>query len=208
MGASFLIGLVMLPAIVFALAYYPILNRLSVALVSPYAKADVAKRLSAVIVDGFLVMSLLGLYRSSGSMLFVIAGAAYLLLRDALWGRSVGKLFCGLVVIHVESRLPCGTWGSVNRNLLLLLPGANIAAAFLETATIVRDPQGQRLGDRFAQTQVVEGLGPKDLVTAVQEWWSDFVGQLDGSPRKPRRVPMKRALSGSGLGTAASNVCV
>ena len=188
MGASFLIGLVLLPAIVFALAYYPILNRLSVALVSPYRKADVAKRLSAVIVDGFLVMSLLGLYQSSGSVLFVIAGAAYLLLRDALWGRSVGKLFCGLVVIHVESGLPCGPWGSVNRNLLLLLPGANIAAAFLETATIVRDPQGQRLGDRFAQTQVVEGLGAKDLVTAVQEWWSDFVGQLDGSPRKPRRV--------------------
>jgi uncharacterized RDD family membrane protein YckC len=189
MGVSLVIGLVLLPAIVFALAYYPILHRLSVALVSPYAKADVAKRLSADIVDGFLVMSALGLYRSSGAVLFVITGAAYLLLRDALWGRSVGKLFCGLVVIHVESGLPCGLWGSINRNLLLLLPGANITAAFLETATIVRDPQGQRLGDRFAQTQVVEGLGAKDFVTAVQSWWRDFVGELDGSPRKPRRVP-------------------
>jgi hypothetical protein len=188
MSVSLLFGLVVLPAIAFGLAYYPILHKLSVALVSPYAKADLNKRLSAITVDGLLVMSALVLYRSSESLLFVFAGAVYVLLRDAMWGRSVGKFFFGLVVIQVETGRPCGHWGSLNRNLLFLLPGANIAGAFLETATILRDPQGQRLGDRFAQTQVVEGLGAKDVLTVVQEWWRDFIGELDGNPRKPRRV--------------------
>src|SRR5439155_459737 len=122
--------------------------------------------------------------RRSESILFVVAGAVYLLLRDAMWGRSVGKFFVGLVVISVETGQPCALGASLSRNVLLVLPGANIAAVFLEAATIVRDPQGQRLGDRFAQTQVVEGLGAKDLVAAVQEWWRDFIGQLDGNPRR------------------------
>jgi hypothetical protein len=62
-------------------------------------------------------------------------------------------------------------------------------AAFLEASTIVRDSQGQRLGDRFALTQVVEGFGAKDVVAAVQEWWLDFIGRLDRNSRKPRRAP-------------------
>jgi hypothetical protein len=32
---------------------------------------------------------------------------------------------------------------------------------FLEALTIARDSLGQRLGDRIAQTQVVEGLGAR-----------------------------------------------
>src|SRR4029453_7115505 len=132
MNTTLLVGLVLLPAVVFALAYHPILNRLSLGLVSQYAKADVTKRLSAIAVDGLLMMSALVLYRSSESPLYLLAGAVYLLLRDGMAGRSVGKFCFGLVVIQVETGLPCGRWGSINRNLLLLLPGANIAAAFLE----------------------------------------------------------------------------
>jgi hypothetical protein len=56
----------------------------------------------------------------------------------------------------------------------------------------VRDPQGQRLGDRLAQTQVVEGFGARDLAAHFVRWWSDFIGNLDGTPRKPRRVPARR----------------
>ena len=49
-----------------------------------------------------------------------------------------------------------------------MIPGANVIAVFLETKTIIRDPQGLRLGDRFALTQVVEGFGAKDLVAAIR----------------------------------------
>ena len=53
--------------------------------------------------------------------------------------------------------------------LLFLVPGLNVVAVILETVTTVRDPQGLRLGDRLAQTQVVEGLGARELVKLLQK---------------------------------------
>jgi uncharacterized RDD family membrane protein YckC len=192
MSDSLLFSFVLLPGITIGFVYHPILSRLSVALVSPYAKADVVKRIFAATIDGMLIMATVVLYRNSGSLLFVFLGAAYLLFRDAVGGRSVGKFCCGLVVINLESGRPCGWTGSISRNALLLLPGANIVAAFLEAGTIVRDPQGQRLGDRLAWTQVVEGFGARDVVRDVQAWWLDFIAHLDGNSRernRPVRVP-------------------
>ena len=177
-------------AITLALAYRPILTKLSIALASPYPKADMRKRFFAAMVDGTLVGMALIFYRNSQLPAYLVAAAAYLLLRDAAGGRSVGKFLCGLVVINLATGRPC-SWGPcVARNVLFVLPGANVVAAFLEASTIVRDSQGQRLGDRFALTQVVEGFGAKDVVTAVQEWWLDFIGRLDRNSRKPRRAPV------------------
>jgi uncharacterized RDD family membrane protein YckC len=194
MNSVGLLGFVVLPAITMTLVYQPILERLSVALVSAYPKADVAKRVSAAIVDALLIATLLILFRSSESVAYLVAGGAYLLLRDGVAGRSVGKFFCSLVVVNLETGRPCGQIGSVRRNALFLLPGANVVAAFLEARTIVRDPQGQRLGDRLALTQVVEGFGAKDVVSSAQEWWLDFLSQLDGTPRRRRRVPAKQVI--------------
>lgn len=141
-----LVGFVVLSAITFGLAYHPILARLSVALVSPYAKADVRRRVFAAIIDGLLITTALVSYNNSASRLFLFLAAAYLLLRDAVAGRSVGKFVCGLVVINLETGRPSGKAASISRNALLLLPGANVVAVFFEAATIVRDPLGQRLG--------------------------------------------------------------
>jgi hypothetical protein len=77
---------------------------------------------------------------------------------------------------------------------VFVLPGANLVAVFLEGASIVRDLQGQRLGDRLAQTQVVEGFGARDFASEFLHWWRDFVGDLDGTPRKPRRLPVRREM--------------
>ena len=79
--------------------------------------------------------------------------------------------------------------GSMKRNLLLLLPGANVVAIFLETRTIITDPQGQRLGDRLAQTQVVEGAGAKDLVKLFQEWLMSLGSSLGHADGGRRRLP-------------------
>ena len=178
-------------AITLALAYRPILTKLSIALASPYPKADMRKRFFAAMVDGTLVGMALIFYRNSQLPAYLVAAAAYLLLRDAAGGRSVGKFLCGLVVINLATGRACGWGPCVGRNVLFVLPGANVIAVFLETATIVRDPQGLRLGDRFALTQVVEGFGAKDVVTAFQEWWLDFIGRLDRNSRKPRRAPVR-----------------
>lgn len=170
MSLGTIAGVFILPGAVFALLYFPVMTRLSRGLVSPYGKADIAKRLFAATTDGLIVAVSCRLYWNTGAILYLAAGAAYLLFRDAIRGQSPGKLIFGLVVINLETGRPASVAASVRRNALLLLPGANVVAVFLEGATIVRDPQGQRLGDRLAQTQVVEGLGAKDLVKSFQDW--------------------------------------
>ena len=74
------------------------------AFVSPYAKADVRKRAAAAIADGLLVATCVVLSSTQDSMLFIAIGAAYLLLRDALFipGQSVGKFLFGLRVISLD----------------------------------------------------------------------------------------------------------
>ena len=179
-------------AVVFSVIYYPALSKLARGLASPYAKADLGRRLSAFMVDGLLCMSTWFLYRSYQSTSYLFAGALYLVFRDSISGRSLGKFCFGLVVIDLQSSRPCGRLGSATRNLLFLLPGANLVAVFLESSSVVRDPRGQRLGDRLAQTQVVEGIGARDLAADFLYWWRDFLGNLDGTPRKPRRIPVRR----------------
>ena len=174
-------------AALFALLYFPAVARLAMALVSPYPKADVEKRLFAAAIDGLLVMTSWLFSRSLGSIVPLVGGALYLLLRDAVGGQSIGKIMLGLTVIRVENGQPCRAMDSVRRNAMLLLPGANVVALFLEAWTIMRDRQGQRLGDRLAQTQVVDGLGAKDLVSSAYDWWRNFLSLLAKDPTRRRR---------------------
>ena len=184
-----LLGWFLLPALAFSLAYFPVLNRLAVGLVSPYAKADLRKRLYAAALDSLVVVTAVVLAQIAQSPWFVAAGALYLLLRDSAQGQSLGKLLFGLVVINLQTGRPATPGLSVRRNLLFLLPGANVPATFLETMTLVRDVQGQRLGDRLAHTQVIEGLGVKDLVESLLDWWRSHLPDVSRT-RRPARGPV------------------
>jgi hypothetical protein len=177
-------------AVLFGLAYFPILTRLSRGLVSPYGKADVRRRQFAAGVDALLVATSCVFYWNSNSIAYLLVGAAYLVLRDGMGGHSVGKLLFGLTVITLVTGRPSTLRDSIRRNLMLLLPGANVAAVFLEAITIVRDRQGQRLGDRLAQTQVVDGMGAKDLVKAFQEWLMGPGGAVGRRAGRPRGEPV------------------
>ena len=179
------------PAIVFALAYFPVVTHLSRGLVSAYAKADVTRRVLAATTDGVIVVASCRLYWNSGWVPYLVVAAGYVLLRDAVRGQSIGKLACGLVVIGLETGRPASVVASIRRNALLLLPGANVAALFLEGLTIVRDPQGQRLGDRLAQTQVVEGLGARDLIKSFQEWLMGLGADFRRAAGRRRRAPVR-----------------
>lgn len=154
----------------FGIVYLPMLMQQPKAFVSPYPRADVRRRASAAITDALLVGSCGVLYGTQGSLLFVAIGVAYVLLRDALFlpGQSVGKFLFGLRVISLDTGRSCGRWHSVQRNLILIVPGLNVVAVALETVEIGRDTQGQRLGDRLANTQVVEGLSARELATSLQ----------------------------------------
>jgi hypothetical protein len=147
-----LIAIWVLPAVVFALAYFPTVKWLSRGLVSPYPKADVLKRLYAGTIDGLLIATTGVLYWKSDFMLWLGAGAAYVLLRDAMKGQSVGKCFFGLVVVSLETGRP---------------------------------------GDRLAQTQVIEGLGAKDLVKSFQDWLASLALGIGRPLGRPRRRPVE-----------------
>ena len=174
-------------AALFALLYFPAVARLAMALVSRYPKANIEKRLFAAAIDGLLFMTTWFLYQALGSIAPLAGGSVYLLLRDAVGGQSIGKVMMGLTVVRVETGRPCSVMGSIQRNAMLLVPGANVVAVFLESATILRDPQGQRLGDRLAQTQVVEGFGASDLASSAYDWWRNFIARLEKDPMGRRR---------------------
>jgi uncharacterized RDD family membrane protein YckC len=180
------------PAVLFGLVYFPTLKYLSVGLVTPYAKVDVWRRLLAAWVDGMPAIAAWFLYSRTGSLWGAAVAVLYLLLRDSIGGQSLGKLMVGLVVVNVQTGMLCAWKESVLRNVFVVIPGANIVAVFLESITIIRDPQGQRLGDRLAQTQVIEGLGAKDLATSFREWWMSVFGDLERDPRRRRRQPAER----------------
>ena len=167
----------------FAIVYMPLVTRLVPAIVSPYAKADLRKRFAAAAVDGFVVLTGVIFWWTLNSLLPLAAAAAYAVLRDALFapGQSVGKFLLGLHVIHVRTHEPCTRGNSIRRNILFVVPGLNIVAVVLESMAIVRDPQGERLGDLLAETQVVDGFGARELVKAVQQ-------DLRTSARTPQRA--------------------
>jgi hypothetical protein len=190
MRLPILLGILVLPAMTFALAYSWIVTHLSRSLISPYAKADVAKRFNAAVVDALVVITLCLPYLIASSPLYLAASAGYLLLRDAMGGQSIGKLLFGLVVINLMTGRAASISQSARRNALLLLPGANVFAIFLEARTIVTDPHGQRLGDRLAHTMVVEGAGARDLVKAFQDWLLSLglANPAGGRRRVPGRI--------------------
>jgi len=180
-----------LSMVLFAVVYARLLQTVPPGLASPYTKADIGRRFSAVMVDALIVMTAWILFRYYESVVYLGLGLLYVVLKDSMAGRSVGKFCFGLVVVDLLTGRPCGRIGSAKRNVLFLVPGPNISAVFLESATIMRDPQGQRLGDRVAHTQVIEGFGVRDFAAVFQRWWQDFVTRLERAPGKPRRVPVK-----------------
>ncbi len=153
----------------FAALYFPAIARWSRGLASPYAKADVHRRMAAATLDGLLILSCVVFYATTESILPLMAGAGYALLRDAVGGQSVGKFVYSLMVIRLDTGRPAGARSSVQRNIVWLIPGANIPAVFLEGLTVVRDPKGQRLGDRIALTQVVDGFGAREFVKILRD---------------------------------------
>lgn len=136
---------------------------------SPYPKASLALRFGARAIDLAVAF---GLYRVTGPAGVVIA-LLYLLFADGmLQGQSVGKKILGVKVIHLPTRAPARYRESFLRNspfglvvLLGMMPDLG-DKAFLAGAVVIggveawkalREALGLRLGDVWAQTQVIDG---------------------------------------------------
>ncbi len=140
------------------------------------AKAPVGKRVIAYIIDAVLLGVVIGLVYAAifvlmfglafvsdtlaglsmllmfPAMLLVMAlMLGYWLFRDGLnGGRSYGKKFMGLKV--VKDGAPATFKDSLLRNITLVVPLLNLVDLILGLV----DADGKRIGDKIANTQVVE----------------------------------------------------
>jgi uncharacterized RDD family membrane protein YckC len=134
---------------------------------SPYPKADLTLRVLARLADFAFAFLLARLHPPIGPLL----AAAYLLLADGIsHGQSIGKRLFGVRAVVVSRRAPAGFRESVLRNApfglvmvfvavpllwpVLVIAGVPIVA--FETWQVWDDKLGIRIGDFFADTQVVD----------------------------------------------------
>lgn len=157
---------------------------------SPYPKASLWLRLGARLVD---VAVAWGFYVLGGDAGGVVALLFLLMADGMLQGQSVGKRIFGVKVMHLPTRSAARHRDSTLRNaplalivLLGMMPAPLGGVAFLaglvviggvEALRVLRDPLGWRLGDTWAQTQVVDGKVVAGATTAAR------------SPVAPARVP-------------------
>ncbi len=154
-------------------------------------KASLFLRGGARLVDVAIAFAL---YRSTGPA-GIVAAMLYLLFADGmLQGQSLGKKLFGVKVLHLPTAQGARHRDSVLRNapfafvvILRMMPelgpkaflaGGAIALG-IEAFRVLSDPNGIRLGDVWAQTQVVDGRVPFDQP------------QLETAGRRPLREPAR-----------------
>lgn len=139
-----------------------------------YPKASLLFRLGARLIDLCLAWVL---YRSTGPAGIVIA-LLYLLFADGmLQGQSPGKKLFGVKVVYLPTRQSARHRDSVLRNapfglviILSMMPELGfrafvagcITVCGIEGVRCIRDKDGVRWGDIWAQTQVIDGKVPAD----------------------------------------------
>lgn len=120
-------------------------------------------RLLAMIIDNLLAailaiafaVNLPGLGDVSRGMILIVVYLLYYLAPEALWGRTLGKLACGLVVRRSDG-LPCGWKGALIRTILRILEvNPLLIGALPGGLAVVFSKRNQRLGDMLANTVVV-----------------------------------------------------
>ena len=138
-----------------------------------YPKASLSARVSARFVDSiiafgpvFLALRIddfwirAGLNRTLGIVLFIFLvawGIFYELARDGRrGGQSFGKQLVDLMVVNVETNEPCTPGASCLRNFTAVFLSAIPFGVLIEPLLAIFSREGRRLGDRAANTQVID----------------------------------------------------
>jgi hypothetical protein len=178
---------------------------------SPYPKASLLLRVGARVVDVAVAWGLWVVCGAAGSVVALL----FLLLADGmLLGQSVGKRLFGVKVIYLPTRSAARHRDSALRNaplalivLLGMMPeGLGLVAGMagllviggLEGWRVVRDPLGCRLGDAWAQTQVVDGKVVAGAMVAARTPVAHerAPGRLMSAAKDRRDRSLKRARRG------------
>lgn len=133
-------------------------------------KADLGKRFIAALIDGVLASVVVFV-----PVIGALIGAAYMLVRDGLEfdfmkNRSIGKHVMKLRPVRLDGG-PVDITTSIKRNIpfaigpaIMIIPiigwiiGPIVAMAIgvIEIVLVLTDSEGRRLGDKFADTKVIE----------------------------------------------------
>jgi uncharacterized RDD family membrane protein YckC len=164
---------------------------------SPYPKVEFWPRLLAKAADALVALLFAWLVPAVG----VAMAVAYLLFCDALPnGQSPGKRLLGVKVVHVPTRQSCTVRPSVIRNLpVAIAAAAMLANTFLAIVALpivlfelymaYTDALGIRIGDVFADTQVVDAKipleAPEPVGRAFSRPVSAEVGETVGAQYRP-----------------------
>lgn len=136
------------------------------------SKADIGKRVVAAIID-VIISYVIGLIIP---LVGGLIGAAYMALRDGFTfepfvGQSLGKKLLNLKAVVVDTRGNCDYVTSIKRNLPFIIPmifmvvpvvgwviGSIlwVVALIIEIILVITDENGDRLGDKIADTRVIE----------------------------------------------------
>ena len=120
--------------------------------------------LSATGIASYNTMSYIGLTSTTALNVLLLQSAtpliiivwAYFLFRDGLPRGSFGKRLVGLSVIEGQSGNRCGYWRSLVRNLFF------VVMPYVDVLFVPFSPNGRRLGDHLAGTQVVKKGAPTE----------------------------------------------
>jgi hypothetical protein len=145
-----------------------------------YPKASLFLRAGARLVDVTVAWLL---FKSTGPAGIVMA-LLYILVADAMiQGQSVGKKLFGVKAVFLPTRQGVRHRDSVLRNapfglviILYMMPDLGLKAFFggvvvigaMEAVRAIRDPQGIRWGDIWAQTQVIDGKEPANPAELIR----------------------------------------
>lgn len=130
------------------------------------------RRLWAGLIDLSIAVALfavLFLGRRPMIALFLRRGLAvtvphiYLLLKDAIEGKSPGKLLFGLVTYNERERKPAGVFDSIIRNWYLAIPFLRPTLLALLIGAQVLSRKRKRMGDEAADTIVISDFEYQQL---------------------------------------------
>lgn len=140
-----------------------------------YRKASIGKRLVAFLIDSFIAFApvvlafglmfgaLTNLAEAGAGVGFLLFVAAigwtfyYRLTKDGRAnGQSIGKSLLDLMVIDTETNRPCTRGKSALREIVMLGLDALPFGFLVEPIAAIVDDDGRRIGDRAANTQVIE----------------------------------------------------
>lgn len=133
-----------------------------------YPKASNGNRFLAALTDSVisLLLSIPGLFFifiAHNEFLFNLIGfllilipIGYNFLKDSM-GQSIGKKEFGLMVVNLDNNAPCNKKKSLFRNFISsLVSSIPFVGWLIEPIVVLTDKDGRKLGDKAANTQVID----------------------------------------------------